>query len=105
MAVSGAPQAKPTGVRSMRIFTTIVFIVLAAALSSCDRRQTGPDVDPVLGRDCFERHRGSLPPGTQYEGIDGVAGNRLTIRIMNGADVTTVDCGLNPDGALEGNNR
>lgn len=89
----------------MRIFTSIVFLVLVAPLSSCDRQQTARDIDPMLGLQCFESHRAALPPGTQYEGIDKVAENRLTIRIMNGTNVTTVDCGLNPDGALRGAGR
>lgn len=42
----------------------------------------------------------SLPPGTQYEGIEKLAENVLTIRIMNGVEVVTMDCGVNPDGSL-----
>ena len=82
----------------MRILTSIVFLVLMALLSSCDQRNPVPDVDPKLGIECFESHR--LPPGTQYEGIEKLAENVLTIRIMNGVDVVTLDCGLNPDGTL-----
>ena len=59
------------------------------------------DIDPMLGRECFESRRASLPAGTQYEGIESAAGNRITIRIMNGVDVTTLDCELNPDGTLQ----
>jgi len=43
-----------------------------------------------------KRHR--LPPGTQYEGIEKLADNVLSIRIMNGVEVVKLDCGLNPDG-------
>ena len=56
--------------------------------------------DPMLGLECFENHRASLAPGAQYEGIEKRAGDRLTIRIMNGVEVVTLDCGLNPDGTL-----
>ena len=52
----------------------------------------------MLGLECFESHR--LPPGTQYEGIEKLADNTLTIRIMNGVDVVTLDCGLTTDGTL-----
>jgi hypothetical protein len=55
-----------------------------------------------MGVGCFESHRESLPPGTQYEGIEKLTGNKLTIRIMNGVEVVTLDCALNPDGTLQG---
>jgi len=84
----------------MRILATIVQLTLTALLLSCDQRHSASDVDPKLGRECFESHRASLPPGTQYEGIDKLTEDRLTIRIMNGVDVVTIDCGLNPDEAL-----
>ena len=89
----------------MRIFNAIGYLALAALLSACDQRQAASDVDPMLGLECFETHRTSLPPGTQYEGIDQLAEDGITIRIMNGVDVTRVDCGLNPDGTLRGTDR
>ena len=84
----------------MRILTTIVFIAVTALLSSCDQQHSASDVDPKLGLECYESHR--LPPGTQYEGIEKLAENVLTIRVMNGVEVVTMDCGLNPDGTLQG---
>ncbi len=84
----------------MRIITVIVSIALTALLSSCDQQQSSPDVDPMLGLECFESHRAGFPPGTQYEGIEKVAEDGITIRIMNGVDVVTLYCGLNPDGTL-----
>ena len=85
----------------MRALTTFVYLALAALLVSCDQQHTAPDIDPGLGLACFERHSASFPPGTQYEGIEKLAENRLTIRIMNGVEVVTLDCGLNPDGTLQ----
>ena len=85
----------------MRILTTILQIGLIALLFSCDKQQSALDIDPKLGFECFESHRASLPPGTQYEGIEKLAENRLTIRIMNGVEVVTLDCGLNPEGQLQ----
>ena len=86
----------------MRILTTIVFFALTTPLLSCDPQQSPTtDIDPKLGLECFESHRTSLPPGTQYEGIEKLADDRLTIRIMNGVDVVKLDCGLNPDGTLK----
>ena len=70
-----------------------------ALLISCDQQHSALDVDPKLGIECFDSHR--LPPGTQYEGIEKLAENLLTIRIMNGVEVVTLDCGLNPNGALQ----
>jgi hypothetical protein len=84
----------------MRILTTIVQLTLTALLFSCDKQHTAPDIDPKLGLECFESHRASLPPGTQYEGIEKHTENRLTIKIMDGVEVVTLDCGLSPDGIL-----
>jgi hypothetical protein len=70
-------------------------------LVSCDQQHSASVVDPKLGLECFESHRASLPPGTQYEGIEKLSENGLTIRIMNGVEVVTLDCELNPDGALQ----
>ena len=84
----------------MRILTTIGYLALTALLLACDQQHSVSDVDPMLGLECFESHRASLAPGTQYEGIEKRAGDRLTIRIMNGVEVVTLDCGLNPDGTL-----
>ena len=69
-----------------------------ALLFSCVQRNS--DVDPKLGLECFESHR--LPPGTQYEGIEKLDDNVLSIRIMNGVEVMILDCGLNPDGTFQG---
>ena len=85
----------------MRILTSIVYLALIGLLSSCDQQHSVSDVDPKLGLECFEIHR--LPPGTQYEGIEKLADNVLTIRIMNGAEVVTLGCGLNSDGTLQNN--
>jgi hypothetical protein len=84
----------------MRILTAIMYIALTALLSSCDQRQSASDIDPKLGLECFESHR--LPPGTQYEGIEKLADNVLSIRIMSGVEVVKLDCGLNMDGTLQG---
>jgi hypothetical protein len=56
----------------------------------------------MLGLGCFDGHRASLPSEPQYEGIEELVVNRLTIRIMNGVVVVTLECGLDPDGASQG---
>ena len=84
----------------MRILTAIIYIALTALLVSCGQQHSASGIDPKLGLECFEAHRASLPPGTQYEGLDKLAENVLTIRIMNGVEVETLDCGLTPDGTL-----
>ena len=84
----------------MRILTAIMCLAVTALLFACEQQQSTSDVDPKLGLECFESHRASLPPGTQYEGIEKLAENRLTIRIMNGVEVVTLGCGVSPDGAL-----
>jgi len=85
----------------MRILSTIFQLAITALLFACDQQNTASEVDPKLGRECFEGHRAALPPGTQYEGIEKLVENRLTIKIMNGVDVVTLDCRLNPDGTLQ----
>jgi hypothetical protein len=82
----------------MRILTSIVQLALIGLLSACDQQHSTSGLDPKLGHECFESHR--LPPGTQYEGIEKLAENMLTIRIMNGVEVVMLDCRLNPDGTL-----
>jgi len=89
----------------MRILATIVQLTLTALLVSCDQRHSAPDIDPKLGLECFESHSASLPPGTQYEGIEQLAEDRLTIKIMNGVEVVTLDCGMKPDGTLQGSGK
>ena len=84
----------------MRILSATFQLAVTALLLACGQQNTASAVDPKLGQECFEGHRAALPPGTQYEGIDKLAGNTLTIRIMNGVEVVTVDCSLNPDGTL-----
>jgi len=89
----------------MRIITTIIYITLTALLVSCDQQNATSDIDPKLGLECFESYRASLPPGTQYEGIEKLADNVLSIRIMNGVEVEALDCGLTSDGILQGNGK
>ena len=84
----------------MRIPTSIGYLALTALLCACDQQHSASDVDPMLGLECFESHRASLTQGAQYEGIEKLADNVLTIRIMNGVKVVTMDCELNPDGTL-----
>ena len=85
----------------MRILTAIGYLTLTAFLSSCDQKHSTPDIDPSLGLQCFESLRASLPPGTQYEGIEKITEHRLTIKIMNGVEVAMTDCALDSDGALK----
>ncbi len=85
----------------MRVLLIIVQFALMALLLSCDQWHSAPDVDPMLGVECFDSHRASLPPGTQYEGIETLADDVLTIRIMNGVEVVTLNCGVNTDGTLQ----
>jgi len=84
----------------MRILTRLGYLSLAALVVACDQQHSAPDVDPMLGRECFESHRASLAPGAQYEGIDKSTVDTLTIRVMNGVDVVGMECRLKPDGTL-----
>ena len=93
--------ANDVSILRMRIPAVIFLLVQTALILSCDLQNEVSDVDPVLGVKCFASRRASLPPGTQYEGIEKAAEDQLTIRIMNGVEVVTLDCGLNPDGTLQ----
>ena len=87
----------------MRPITVILFLTLTSPLLlSCGKQEPVVAVDPKLGRDCYAAQLPSLPNGTQYEGIEGAAEDRVTIRVMTGVEVTTVECKLNPDGTLQG---
>ncbi|MEA3274689.1 MAG: hypothetical protein U9Q81_05220 [Pseudomonadota bacterium] len=77
------------------------FVSLPAFLVlSCERQATSPDIDPITGRQCFAVHQARLPPGTQYEGYE-VKGDRISVKMMTGVELKTVDCALNPDGTLD----
>ena len=87
----------------MRISASILcFVLTAPLLVSCGEREPTIDVAPEVGRDCFDTHIAALPNGTQYEGIERAVAGRVTIRVMTGVELTTLDCGLNPDGSLQG---
>ena len=86
----------------MRILSVILCTLLTALLSACDQQHAASEAGLKLGLECFESHRASLLPGTQYEGVENITENSLAIKIMNGVDVVTIDCGLNPDGTLQG---
>lgn len=80
-------------------FVMPIVASMTPLLWSCSRDHSSPGVDPQLGRECFEQQRVSLPPGTQYEGFEA-SGDRITIKVMTGAELTSVDCMLSPDGTL-----
>jgi hypothetical protein len=85
----------------MRICTAIVLYLLTALpLLSCGQNEPAIEVDPQLGQECFDSRIDSLPNGTQYEGIERAVQGRLTVRVMTGVELTTVECALNPDGTL-----
>jgi hypothetical protein len=82
----------------MRAPAAIVPLLLATTvLLSCSQQQSTPDVDPALGRACFDAHVANLPPGSQYEGIAAASAERITIRAMTGTKVETFDCALAAD--------
>jgi hypothetical protein len=86
----------------MRIPLAIPCLVLIALLLvSCGEQAPTIAVDPEVGRACFDTHVAALPAGTQYEGIERAVPGRVTIRVMTGVELTTLDCALNPDGSLK----
>jgi len=84
-----------------RVAATIFSALTASLLFSCGQKEPSIDVDPQVGRACFDAHTASLPPGTQYEGIERAVEGRITIRVMTGVELTTAECALNPDRTLQ----
>ena len=85
----------------MRQRSTILVMTLALpGLWSCGPQPPTVEIDPQIGRDCLEMHRASLPPGTQFEGIESASEGQLIVRVMTGTELTTVACDLGPDGSL-----
>jgi hypothetical protein len=70
------------------------------SLNGCGQGQEEVSVDRATGRECFELHLDSLPPGTQYEGVAGVDGEKLQVRVMTGAEIETIDCMIDADGKV-----
>lgn len=77
------------------------FVVTASLLIACTPQEPAIDVDPQVGRECFSTHVDSLPAGAQYEGIERAVAGRVSIRVMTGVDLKTLDCSLNPDASLK----
>ncbi|MGD8206470.1 MAG: hypothetical protein PVH47_00165 [Thiohalocapsa sp.] len=73
---------------------------LGVPLVSCGDQGHDADIDPQLGRACFDAHLDALPPGAQYEGIERAGDGRLTIRIMDGVTVRTLDCAIGAQGTV-----
>jgi hypothetical protein len=80
--------------------TFYALIVGAGLLAGCGQPAPEVTVDRATGRQCFELHLDSLPPGTQYEGVAGVDGERLQVRVMTGAEIETIDCVIDADGKV-----
>ncbi len=85
----------------MRILPACLCLSIVPLFVSCGQQEAAPNIDPTLGRACFQSKLPSLPPGSQYEGITGVAGDQLSIGVMNGVEVVTVKCTLTPGGTLQ----
>ncbi len=85
----------------MRMLTSVVYTTVATLLSACGQQDPASAIDPRMGLDCFEAHRATLQPGTQFEGIDKLTEDQITIKIMDGVEVVTLSCGLNPDGSVK----
>jgi hypothetical protein len=85
----------------MRKRTRVLVVIMSlTGLWSCGPKPPTVDIDPQIGRDCLEMQRASLPPGTQFEGIESASEGKLVIRVMTGTELTTVACDLGPDGSL-----
>lgn len=71
-----------------------------ATVGGCERASDAPGVDRAVGRACYEQHLAQLPPGTQYEGVEGLRGDELRIRVMPGTGLATVRCRVAADGSM-----
>jgi hypothetical protein len=78
----------------------VTLLLTTTVLLSCGQQQSGADVDPALGRACFDSYVADLPPGSQYEGVATASAERITIRAMTGTKVETLDCILGADSSV-----
>jgi hypothetical protein len=81
--------------------TIILSFTTTVILTACDQQEVASSVDPQLGINCFQSKLPILPPGSQYEGIEGKDGNLLTIKVMDGTGVITVECALTDDKTIQ----
>jgi hypothetical protein len=72
----------------------------ATLMTGCGQPTPEGTVDRATGRQCFELHLDSLPPGSQYEGVASVEGEQLQVRVMTGAKIETIDCVIDDDGEV-----
>jgi hypothetical protein len=73
--------------------------LIGLGVSACSPEPEGPPADPRLGRACFELHRPSLPPGSQYEGVEA-GGAGVVIKVMNGVEVVRLECATTAAGEV-----
>ncbi|MBK1704186.1 hypothetical protein [Halochromatium glycolicum] len=86
---------------SPRTTISMLLALTTLGLVSCGQQQPAAEIDPALGRACFDAHLPTLPPGSQYEGIAGGTAERIRIRSMTGTRVETFDCSLGAEGEVE----
>lgn len=82
---------------------TVTFCALLVGvgfLAGCGPQTPEITVDRATGRQCFALHLDALPPGSQYEGVAGVDGEQLQVRVMTGAKIETIDCLIDADGEV-----
>jgi len=84
----------------MPVPMTLAIVSLSVLLGACSEQAPAPNVDPLLGRACFQQQLNALPPGSQYEGIASADAKSIRIKVMNGVDVVSVECALGADGQL-----
>jgi hypothetical protein len=82
----------------MRILAEIIQLPLTVLFVSCDQQHTPQMSIRSLDLNAFRVTVHYPHRGLQYECIENFAEKGITIRIMTGVDVVTLDCGLNPDG-------
>lgn len=84
-----------------RTASILALSLTALLLLSCSEENTAQNIDPKRGLDCFESQRANFPAGTQYEGIDAANDQTISIRVMTGVELKSIDCRLNADGTLD----
>ena len=90
----------------MKKMLPLILAVLSVAaigalfLASCSQ-EAARQIDPQVGRECFETHRSQLPVGSQYEGFEATQ-KAVRVKVMTGTELRTVECPLTPNSALDG---
>ena len=81
------------------ILAVLSVVAIGILILSSGWQTVSRQIEPQVGRECFETHRPLLPVGSQYEGFEATE-DAVQVKVMTGTEVRTVECALTPNGTL-----